>query len=970
MSWRIRWAALRGMSVARARSRMPHSPDSAKASRTRTQRAIGPLGEPPAVTGGSGGTVSTVAGSRVRWSSGRLTRSGCAWHMSIAAKWDPRPDIRDDDGTAAASADSANEGGDPRWRSATRFAQRASARGPHGRARAGATDTATLDAIANRILWLAVRMIHEANHVRPSTDGLKVGGHQASSASVVSILTALYFRWLRAGDLVAVKPHASPAYHALQYLLGNLDAAMLTRLRAFGGLQSYPSRTKDPDPRRLLDRLGRARRRRAAVRRPGRPLPAAPLPRVDASQPARRFVAIVGDAELDEGNVWEAILEEGAGRARQRDADRRPQPPEPRPGRARASASAASRAVRRGRLAGPRGQVRAPLQERFARPGGDALRERIDDMENEEYQVLIRRPGRGAARAARSTARRRHDRDGLARIVARRPRRRPAGAARRPRRPRPRRARARLPRGRRRDAPARRSSSPTPSRAGGCRSPATPQPLGPCSPPSSRAAGPRPRRRPRRRVGGLRAGLARGPPGRRRRAHRLGYDAPRPRRSRRRRRRPIADAATSGSLPRTSTQQASATRSRRSRRDPALGGRIVTAAPDVAVSTNLGGWINRVGVFAADAGPDRRRRPAAAASGSPGPAGQHIELGISEMNLFLWLSQFGPDRRAVRRAADAHRHGLRPVHRARPRRADLRALRRVAVHPRRHAVRRDAGAGGRRAPVDDHPLARHRAAGLRGYEPAFAREVAWCLLEGIRGCVDRTTGSRPTCGSRPGRSTSRSPRRSRRGSGEDDWRDAVLAGGYRLLEAAERPTRCPPAPGRARSSPRARSCPRRSTRSGSSIARRSRPNLIVVTSAERLAAEPARRPARRRAPRPARRRWRTSSRCSRRRSDARPIVTVADGASHALSFLGGVFGAPVVPLGVDKFGQSGTIPDLYAALASTPTTSSRRRCSRLTWRRTDGRRHQGHVDRGPDRRSSASGRTPSSPRSCTTAGRS
>ena len=186
-------------------------------------------------------------------------------------------------------------------------------RARRGRGAAGATDTATLDAIANRILWLAVRMIHEANHVRPSTDGIKVGGHQASSASVVSILTALYFRWLRAGDLVAIKPHASPAYHSLQYLLGNLDASMLTRLREFGGLQSYPSRTKDPDPvdfstgsvglgavapmfAALADRYLRLHFRESI-----------------ASQPERRFVALVGDAELDEGNVWEAILEEGLG---------------------------------------------------------------------------------------------------------------------------------------------------------------------------------------------------------------------------------------------------------------------------------------------------------------------------------------------------------------------------------------------------------------------------------------------------------------------------------------------------------------------------------------------------------------------------------------------------------------------------------------------------------------------------------
>ena len=103
--------------------------------------------------------------------------------------------------------------------------------------------------IANRILWLAVRMIHEANHVRPSTDGIKVGGHQASSASVVSILTALYFRWLRAG-----RPRRDQAARLARPTTRSSTcwatsiASMLTRLREFGGLQSYPSRTKDPDP--------------------------------------------------------------------------------------------------------------------------------------------------------------------------------------------------------------------------------------------------------------------------------------------------------------------------------------------------------------------------------------------------------------------------------------------------------------------------------------------------------------------------------------------------------------------------------------------------------------------------------------------------------------------------------------------------------------------------------------------------
>ncbi len=106
-------------------------------------------------------------------------------------------------------------------------------------------------------------MIHNANHLRPSRDGLKVGGHQASSASVATLMTALYLDVMRPQDRVAVKPHAAPVFHALQYLLGRQSRDKLERFRAFGGAQSYPSRTKDGDDRRFLDRLGRARRRRS-----------------------------------------------------------------------------------------------------------------------------------------------------------------------------------------------------------------------------------------------------------------------------------------------------------------------------------------------------------------------------------------------------------------------------------------------------------------------------------------------------------------------------------------------------------------------------------------------------------------------------------------------------------------------------------------------------------------------------------
>src|SRR5260370_38524145 len=104
-----------------------------------------------------------------------------------------------------------------------------------------------LDEIERQVLWLSTAIVHHANWVRPNPSGLKVGGHQASSASMVTIMTALWFRHLRAEDRVAVKPHASPGLHAINYLLGGLDESYLTTLRQFGGVQSHPSRANDPD---------------------------------------------------------------------------------------------------------------------------------------------------------------------------------------------------------------------------------------------------------------------------------------------------------------------------------------------------------------------------------------------------------------------------------------------------------------------------------------------------------------------------------------------------------------------------------------------------------------------------------------------------------------------------------------------------------------------------------------------------
>ena len=162
--------------------------------------------------------------------------------------------------------------------------------------------------IERKVLWLATWMIHHANHIRPSRDGLKVGGHQASCASMITLMTALYMDVLRPEDRVAVKPHASPVFHAIQYLLGHLPAEKLTELRTLGGLQAYPCRTKDEDDIDFSTGsvgLGAAQTIFASLVQDYVKLKDL-LP--SEVQPGR-MIALVGDAELDEGNVYEALLE-------------------------------------------------------------------------------------------------------------------------------------------------------------------------------------------------------------------------------------------------------------------------------------------------------------------------------------------------------------------------------------------------------------------------------------------------------------------------------------------------------------------------------------------------------------------------------------------------------------------------------------------------------------------------------------
>ena len=244
----------------------------------------------------------------------------------------------------------------------------------------------TLEAIAERVLWLSTSMVHHANRVRSNNSGLKVGGHQASSASMVTIMTSLWFQQLQAGDRVSVKPHASPVLHSINYLLGALDEKHMTTLREFGGLQSYPSRSKDPDP---VDYSTGSVGIGATAPIWGAMARRYVNAHLDTGGSGRQY-SLVGDAELDEGAVWEAILDPGIAELgevvwivdlNRQSLDR--VVPNIAAHRLEAMFDAAGWqviTVNFGRL----------LRSLFGRPGGEALRRRIVAMENAEYQRLLR----------------------------------------------------------------------------------------------------------------------------------------------------------------------------------------------------------------------------------------------------------------------------------------------------------------------------------------------------------------------------------------------------------------------------------------------------------------------------------------------------------------------------------------------------------------------------------------------------
>ena len=754
---------------------------------------------------------------------------------------------------------------------------------------AGRVDRGAIERIARRILWLSARMVDYANHDRPKPDALKVGGHQASSASMVSMMTALWWGFLRPEDRVSVKPHASPVLHAIHYLLGTLDRSYLTELRSFGGLQPYPSRTKDPDPVDFSTGsvgLGAAAPLFGAVA-------ARYLEHHGGSQAAGRFIALVGDAELDEGNVWEAIADpvtDGLTNVMWVvDLNRQ-------------SLDRVVPGVRAARLehvfeANGWQVVEAKygrrLQELFARGDGRALRGHIDDMANEDYQALFTVPEQelrdafleGAEPAVKRAIQdvpdedlRRvltdlggHDIHELLRAFGSVEWTRPAVVF--------------------------------AYTVKGWGLPIAGDRL------NHAALLTKPQIDELRRSVGLDE------------AHEWDRFDPRSLEgrlcedTRQRLARPAVHVPDLTALvPRssgarvaavTSTQEAFGRVMSELARTAEVAPRIVTAAPDVTISTNLGGWVNRVGVFAPDA---RRSRPTdnQLLRWEESPAGQHFELGISEMNLFLLLGQLGLTAQTygeplvpvgtvydpfVLRGLDAFIYSLY---------CGARFV--VVGTPSGTALGYEGGA--HQSVIT--PSVGMELPNVTFMELAYATAVDWVLCDAVRGVLDPAGGS--TYLRLSTRPVEQAPFETLREKvGDDELRADVLAGGYRLVDGAEAAAGGDVVHLVASGAVVAEVVEAAATLAAEGVAA----NVIDVTSADKLFAE-----------------WRgslTAAVDSAGAAQARPqldrlfpvsqrsapIVTVLDGAPQTLSWIGSVNGVPVVPLGVDVFGQAGAVPDLF-----------------------------------------------------------
>jgi pyruvate dehydrogenase E1 component len=745
-------------------------------------------------------------------------------------------------------------------------------------------EATSLDALAEierQVLWLSTAIVHHANRVRPNPGGLKVGGHQASSASMVSIMTSLWFRHLRAEDRVSVKPHASPVLHAINYLLGELDESYLPMLRAFGGLQSYPSRVKDPDPVDYSTGsvgIGATAPIWGAVAR--RYL----SNRFTADGPAApgRQYSLLGDAELDEGAVWEAIVDPGVAElgeivwvvdVNRQSLDR--VVPLITADRLRGMFSAAGWQVitlKYGRL----------LEELFARPGGEALRHRIDAMPNPEYQRLLRchpdelrrrLPGEdeslarlvgdlddaSLARAIRNLGG--HDLEALDEAYGAIDNSRPTvilaytikgyGLA-------------------IEGHPQNHSALLTEAQLSELAAQLGTDPGQPWQRSAADSA-----------AGELCAQTAR----------RLRRPAP-PRQA------PPAVPQDLGRSPAgVATTQAALGRALLdlTREAPEAAGRVVTVSPDVSSSTNLGGWVNKVGVWSARERTDWFADDAETIlHWREKPTGQHIELGIAETNLVGLLGELGATWSRwgqplfpigvlydpfVERALEPWSFGIY---------AGGQSI--LVGTPSGVSL---APEGGAHQSITTPSIGIEQP-GCLTYEPAFAVDTEWCLLASLAR-LGRPDGSsaylrlstRPVSQKLAAIPADPAARERRRRQ--------VVAGAYPLCRAAD-PAVTIAVMGAA--VPEALTAAERLAEIGTQA------DVVCVTSPGLLfralrarqglgSGEP----------------WILEQAFPAAR--ATPLVTILDGHPHTLSFLATVNQVPHAALGVSQFGQSGSIEDLY-----------------------------------------------------------
>ncbi len=760
-----------------------------------------------------------------------------------------------------------------------------------------------LQDLERKVLWLAAQTIHHANHERSKTDDLKIGGHQASSASLVTIMTALYFSVLRPEDRVAVKPHASPVFHAIQYLFGHQTLDKLKAFRGLGGAQSYPSRTKDSDDvdfstgsvglgvamtsfASLVQDYIKARNWAAAL-------------------PHGRMIALVGDAELDEGNIYEALLEGWKHGLRNTwwivDYNRQ-----------------SLDAVISDRLM-PKVEATfenmgwdvvtvkhgKKLLAAFAEPGGDALRQWIDDCPNSLYSALTFQGGsawRNQLRADLTDASdtlaliERYNDDQLAEVMTN------LG-------------------GHCMESLLEAFNGITHDRPV-CFICYTVKGFGlPLAGHKDNHAGlmtPDQMRSFKDRCRVLDgdewsrfAGLQRPADD----MERLLAQVPFVQKGTRRLSAPqieVEPLATPEIRGQASTQEGfGKLMAEIARGETAFGDRVVTMSPDVTVSTNLGPWVNRRGVFSTQEKEDvfQTRKLMSPQRWHAGPDGQHIELGIAENNLFILLAAAGLSHEIfgerllpvgtlydpfIQRGLDALNYACYQ---------DARFI--LVATPSGITL---APEGGAHQSIGT-PLIGMAQDGIASFEPSFVDELAIILewaFEYIQRQPAEVASGDEWLHERDGgsvylRLSTRNLDQPARTIAPDMRRD-IIEGGYWMR---------PPAEGaRLAIVYTGVMAPEAAAAMGQVLHHAPGAGLLAVTSADRLNAGW-------KAAQTAQQHGETESVSSIERllaplaGDAQ-LVTVTDGHPTSLSWIGSVFGHRVQALGVEHFGQTGTLSDLYA----------------------------------------------------------